>query len=331
LGAVSRHYFTFLCLTLNLLKFIGFPFAAVYGFITALRNALYDKGVLKSTEFDVPTICVGNLAVGGSGKTPMVEYLIRILSQQYTIAVLSRGYGRKSVGFQWVTTVSTAKEVGDEPLQIKKHFPDVSVAVCEKRVDGVIQIMADQPQTNLIILDDALQHRALKPRISLLLSDYNRPWFKDYLMPVGRLRESRKGYKRADAIVYTKCPKEYTPFKQKEIPQFYTRTGYNPLKLEQPVFGFSGLANNTYFKSFLENNYTLAGFKGYADHYNYTQKDIEYLTAQSKGAQLICTAKDKVKMDALAHNLDILVQEIQLENTSDFQDWLIHQLQKNES
>ena len=307
------------------------PFAAVYGLITELRNLLFNKGVFQSTEFDIPVISVGNLAVGGSGKTPMVEYLVRLLSNRYTLAVLSRGYGRKTTGFHWVKSTSKARDVGDEPLQIKKHFPDISVAVCEKRVDGVINILADQPNTNLILLDDAFQHRAIQPSINLLLSDYNRPWFQDYLMPVGRLRERRKGYRRASAIVYTKCSVSYTEFPQKEVPEFYTRTTYTPLYINQPVYGFSGLANNMYFKEYLEENYTLKGFKGFPDHYNFTQEDIAFLREQSKGAQLVCTAKDKVKIDALDHSLNILVQEIQLDSTTKFEEWLTQQLIHYES
>lgn len=316
---------------LKYFRFIGFPLAGLFWLITSCRNWLYDRGILKSTEFDIPIIGVGNLAVGGSGKTPLVEHLLDVLSNQYTIAVLSRGYGRKTTGFKWVTPQSNATETGDEPLQIKKHYPDVAVAVCENRVNGVIQILTEKPETTLILLDDAFQHRAISPSINLLLSDYNTPWFKDFLMPVGRLRERRKGFKRADAIIYTKTPKNHQEYPENQMPVFYAKTQYKPLDIHTPVFGFSGLANNTYFKEYLSSRYSLGGFQGYPDHHTYTRKDVVLLKEKSNGMPLICTAKDKVKVDALDHQLDILVQEIALDIPLAFEQWLLKELKKHES
>ena len=172
---------------------------------TTVRNIFYDLGVLKSISFEVPILSVGNLAVGGSGKTPLVEFLIRELKNEYHIAILSRGYGRKTRGFLWVETNISPEKTGDEPLQIKTKFNDVAVAVCEDRVAGAKRILAEKPEINLVILDDAFQHRAIKPSLQLLLSVYSKPFFYDLLLPAGRLRERRNGAQRADAIIFTKC------------------------------------------------------------------------------------------------------------------------------
>lgn len=173
---------------MKLLRKLLFPFSIIYAAITALRNRLYDLGWLKSHSYNLPIICVGNLSTGGTGKSPMVEFLVNTLKQKYKVAVLSRGYKRKTIGFRKVLVTSTVSEVGDEPLQFKKKFPEVDVAVCEVRSNGI-----DKLKTNadLIILDDAFQHRRVTPSLSILLTSYGDLYVDDYVLPTGNLREPK--------------------------------------------------------------------------------------------------------------------------------------------
>ena len=185
------------------------PLSWIYAAIMGIRNMLFDKGVLKQTACGVPSICVGNLAVGGTGKTPHTEYLLRLLAAQgLRTAMLSRGYGRRTKGFIEATAASTGAEVGDEPLQVKQKFPDTRVAVCESRVEGCKKLLqtpaGTEPQA--IVLDDAYQHRYIKAGLYLLLTDFSRLFTRDCVLPAGRLRENRSGARRADAVVVTKCP-----------------------------------------------------------------------------------------------------------------------------
>lgn len=183
-----------------------FPFSIIYGSLVALRNRLFDAGVLKSTRFGVPVIVIGNLSVGGTGKTPMAQYILKAFSEDHRPAFLSRGYGRKTKGFFWVETDGRSSAFGDEALLVKSRFPEVPVAVCERRVEGIGRICADQPEVDLVVLDDAYQHRYVQPTLSVLLTTFQRPYYADAVLPAGRLRERRSGAKRADVIVVTKCP-----------------------------------------------------------------------------------------------------------------------------
>lgn len=305
--------------------------AAIYWLITTIRNWCYDIGILKSTSFDIPIISVGNLAVGGSGKTPMVEYLIRELKDEYNIATLSRGYGRKTKGFLWVESNLSPTETGDEPLQIKTKFQDIAVAVCEDRVAGVKRILAEKPEINLILLDDAFQHRAVKPSIQLLLSTYTQPYFQDYLMPAGRLRESRKGARRADATIYTKCPADYKPINFGKEPIFYSTITYTDTKITGPIFGFSGLAKNELFATHLASTYNLKGFKGYKDHHSFTQNDLKELKKQANGATLVCTEKDWMKVKQLrgSEQTRHICITNEIEGIMDFMSWLKSKITSN--
>ena len=300
------------------------PLSAIYWLITTIRNWCYDIGIFKSTSFDIPIISVGNLAVGGSGKTPMVEYLIRKLKDEYNIATLSRGYGRKTNGFLWVESNLLPTKTGDEPLQIKTKFQDIAVAVCEDRVAGVKRILAEKPEINLILLDDAFQHRAIKPLVQILLSTYHNSYFQDYLMPVGRLRESRKGAKRADATIYTKCPENYKPIQFGKDPIFHSTIKYSIEGFEGPIFGFSGLAKNEIFAKHLASRYDLKGFEGYRDHHTFTQKDLDKLKTQAKDATLVCTEKDWIKIKQLDGSEQVKHISIttEIEGKTDFTTWL---------
>ena len=187
-----------------------YPLAVVYHLITAIRNKMYDFGIFKSVRFRVPIIGVGNLSVGGSGKSPMVMYLAKLLSNNFRMGILSRGYGRKTKGYYIVNYESNYQMVGDEAMQLFQRFKNKFViAVCEDRVKGAKKIIADM-DLELLVLDDSYQHRAIKPGFNILLTDYNEPYFNDFLLPAGDLRESRNGSKRADIIMVTKCPKDLT-------------------------------------------------------------------------------------------------------------------------
>ena len=191
---------------MNYLRKILFPFALIYGLITSLRNFLFDKNILKSHSFDLPVIAVGNLSVGGTGKTPQIEYLIRLLSDKYRVATLSRGYKRKSEGFVLADSNSNAEILGDEPFQYFQKFPNIQVAVDANRSNGIEQLLNIAPKPEIILLDDAYQHRKVKADLYILLTAYNDLYVDDYLLPVGNLRESRSGAHRAKIVIVTKCP-----------------------------------------------------------------------------------------------------------------------------
>ncbi|HKJ41513.1 MAG TPA: tetraacyldisaccharide 4'-kinase, partial [Sunxiuqinia sp.] len=195
-----------------MLKILLYPISLIYGMVVYIRNSLYDYKIFKSTEFEIPVISIGNITVGGTGKTPHTEYLVELLKKHVNVATLSRGYKRKTKGFRLVETTSQVSEVGDEPLQIKKKFPMVTVAVDENRVHGINQLLKDEKHTpDAILLDDAFQHRRVTPGINILLIDYNNPIDKDQLLPLGRLRERKYQRRRANIIIYTKCPDEIAP------------------------------------------------------------------------------------------------------------------------
>ena len=199
---------------MKFLRLVLFPFSILYGLGVFLRNQAYDLGIYKSRKFHLPVISVGNLAVGGSGKSPMTEYLIRILKWDFTLAVVSRGYGRKSSGFRIVDIGDSVERVGDEPLQIKRKFEGVTVVVDEKRVEAIEFIAWEN---ELIILDDAYQHRAVTPGMSILLFEYSS--FKSFqlVLPAGDLREPMSGKKRADIVVVTKCPQDIDEIQKQVI------------------------------------------------------------------------------------------------------------------
>ncbi|MFT3993634.1 MAG: tetraacyldisaccharide 4'-kinase [Dysgonomonas sp.] len=220
------------------------PFSWIYGSITFMRNKFFDWKIFKSEEFDIPVICVGNITVGGTGKTPHIEYLIKILKDQYNVAVLSRGYKRKTKGFVLATPESTSLEIGDESFQIKQKFPEILVAVDANRRRGIHNLLDLDTPPDVILLDDAFQHRYVKPSYSIVLSDYNRPVYEDKMLPAGRLRESPRKLNKANMVIVTKCPQVMQPIEFRIISHdinlfpyqdlFFTLFKYKKLK---PVFG----------------------------------------------------------------------------------------------
>ncbi|MEE9362852.1 MAG: tetraacyldisaccharide 4'-kinase [Cellulophaga sp.] len=201
---------------MQVLKKIGFPIAVIYGLVVRLRNYLFDVGVYSSKSFKTPTICVGNISAGGTGKTPMIEYLVRLLKHTHKVAVLSRGYGRKSKGLYLAKKNSTVEELGDEPFQVYSKFSDISLVVSSNRREG-ISFLEKEIAPDIILLDDAYQHRKVTPSISILLTAYNNLYCDDWFLPVGSLRDTKQEAKRANLIVVTKCPDNLEEEKRSQI------------------------------------------------------------------------------------------------------------------
>ena len=306
------------------------PLSFFYGTAVKLRNALSDMGVLKSRAFDVPVIAVGNITVGGTGKTPHVEYLVRLLKDKVSVAVLSRGYKRKSKGFQLATAQSTVADVGDEPLQMKHKFPQVTVAVDKKRVRGIERLTAgDTPRPiDVVLLDDAFQHRYVKPGVNILLVDYHRLIIYDALLPAGRLREPMTEKNRADIVIVTKCPKTLKPMEFRVITKalnlypyqklFFTTFTYEPL---QPVFPNECREPAVDLTKSQANVLLVTGIGSprqmeedlltmvdksrlttlhYADHHNFSRKEIDTLnqrfSALPEPRLVVTTEKDATRL-----------------------------------
>lgn len=193
------------------------PLSWLYGIIVSARTYLYKSGIYTRSKFDFPIICVGNITAGGTGKTPHIEWLIAQLSAHYKVAVLSRGYKRKTTGYLFASAQSSPKEIGDEPYQVKQKFPDVAVAVSENRVLGIPSLLADAHETQVVLMDDGFQHLSIQAGFNIVLCDYNRPYYTDYLLPAGLLRETIAGAERADMIIVTKCPPGLSTNEQQAI------------------------------------------------------------------------------------------------------------------
>lgn len=305
---------------MSVLKFLLLPFAMLYDVVMDIRNRLYDMKMYPSTSFDIPVISVGNLAVGGTGKTPMTEHLIRLLSPQYKIATLSRGYGRKTKGFRIAGVNDSAATIGDEPYQMFKKFsPTVGVTVGEERALAIPTILQELPETDIVVLDDAFQHRKVIPGLSILLTEYNRPFFNDHILPFGRLREGPEGAKRADAIVVTKCPShleeeemmsmEHSFRKYTDKPVFFSKIRYSDpvpfgaaAKISSKVILLTGIANAQILEAYISSNFTLIKHFSFRDHYVFTVSDlndVENILRKNEGEQvsIITTEKDKAKLD----------------------------------
>lgn len=312
-----------------MLKLFLYPLSLIYGFITAIRNKLYDFKILTSTEFEIPVISIGNLTVGGTGKTPHTEYLIKLLKQNYRVSTLSRGYKRKSQGFRMVESGSTVEEVGDEPLQMKLKYPGVTVSVCENRVKGVEELLERQPSPDVVVLDDAFQHRRISPGLNILLIDYNKPIKDDYMLPLGRLRESKVQAKRANIIIITKCPNEITPITRRILAKDVSLYPYQDLYFTTMVYGqlcpvfpegrpmdlfndprhmailvILGIAAPEYAINHLSKISNEIDSMIFPDHHNYTDSDIENIQQrfnQLKNPRriIVTTEKDTVRLRQL--------------------------------
>lgn len=312
---------------IRFIKIFLLPFSFIYGFIVFFRNKFFDWHIFPVRSFDIPIVVVGNLTVGGTGKTPHSEYLIRLLKDKYQIAVLSRGYKRQTKKFQLVEPYHTYKHVGDEPLQIKRKFPQVPVAVDKNRVHGINQLRKKFPKLDLIILDDAFQHRYVKPGLSILLTDYHQPYWDNMLLPYGTLRESVYQVNRADMIIVTKTPNDLSPIEQrivkeeiKPLPyqnvyisyikygniirlknkkdtkdlQYYFKNNYNFLL-------FAGIANTKPLEELFIDNKAKYQIVKFPDHHNYTKTNLfqikrQFNLIESDKKILITTEKDAMRL-----------------------------------
>lgn len=314
---------------MKLVRLLLFPFSILYGFGVMLRNMAYDFGLFKSIKFKIPVISVGNLAVGGSGKSPMTEYLINLLKWDFTLAMVSRGYGRKTSGFRFVDECDDVSLVGDEPLQIKKKFEGISVVVCEKRVDAIEQI---EWENDVVILDDAFQHRVVKPGLSILLFEFSSFQSSQFLLPAGNLREPMSQKKRADIVVITKCPKTLDESQKQLIAGkldlnpnqalFFSFLKYGNLKsvyeehLSRPLSSLnsssniillSGIANPKPLLEMLQDYESKVIHHEYSDHHNFTDKNIaklvrEYVQLGIGNNLIITTEKDAQRLNSKQFN-----------------------------
>lgn len=344
------------------------PLSWLYGLGVRLRNQLFDLGILKSRSFDIPVISVGNITVGGSGKTPHVEYLIRLLKDRVKVAVLSRGYKRKSHGYILAGKDTDMNDIGDEPCQMKNKFPGIYVAVDKSRCHGIDRLTSDDEtkDTDVILLDDAYQHRYVKPGVNILLVDYHRLIIRDKLLPAGRLREPQKGKSRADIVIITKCPRDLKPMGFRVIikamnlypyqKMFFTTLVYDDLK---PAFGGKNRPLKSIGKD--ENILLLTGIASpkqmiydlkpysdkitslsFPDHHQFTAKDIERINNVFKGLPqpkiLITTEKDRSRLtdadglsEEVRQSMYVLPVRIEfmLDEEEDFNNKIIGYVQKN--
>lgn len=306
--------------------FLLAPFALIFRIITDIRNWLFDRQILRSFKSPIPTLVVGNLSVGGTGKTPMVEFLIRNLGAELRTASLSRGYGRKTKGFLQASPESSPSEIGDEPLQIYGKFDGkVPVFVGEDRVSALQKIAAISDHLALVILDDAFQHRRLKADFYCLLTPYSAPFSDDFLLPMGRLRESRSGAGRADCVVVTKCPEALSLEQKKQMeaklrtylqdatPVFFSKIGYGtPCGMDhqepfsEAVILLSGLADDRLFVAYCQSKFRVLDRVAFPDHYDYTAAELAQLSGsweklRDQKPVLLTTEKDAVKLKSLAN------------------------------
>lgn len=298
------------------------PFAFLYWLAIAVRNWLYDKNISRSSSFGLPLVCVGNLSVGGTGKSPMVEYLVRLLKNQFKVATLSRGYKRKTKGYALAGPATTALEIGDEPMQFHIKFPEVPVAVGEERLVAIPQLLHDRPETEVIILDDAFQHRSVKAGMNILLTDYHNLFTRDFYLPTGDLRDLKSSYKRAQIIVVTKCnPSITVDEKQKIIKEinprpgqqvFFTSIEYGEVYhiLDHKVTSFSentevllvsGIANPRPLERLLEKYCKSYHIMPYSDHHIFTIDDLKdirkkFSNLEAENKIILTTEKDAVRL-----------------------------------
>lgn len=309
--------------------YIMTPLSWIYGFVMWVRNKLFDSGLLHEETYDIPVVTVGNITVGGTGKTPHVEYIISHLAGRYNIAVLSRGYKRKTKGFIEANPKSTPEQIGDEAMQIYNKFGmSVKVAVCEDRRRGITELMKAYPDLELILLDDGFQHRWVKPKVSILLTDKSRPFYKDKLLPLGRLRESPHSVMRADMVIVTKCPEEMNPIDYRIISKeldlmsyqklYFSRYSYGSLQpvfadnapyaaslsqltSDDAVFLVTGIARPRYFVRYFKNYPFRVKVEHFPDHHDFSRSDVEEIRKRFNALQghrriIVTTEKDAVRL-----------------------------------
>jgi tetraacyldisaccharide 4'-kinase len=326
----------------KLLRNLLAPCTPFYGLIVTLRNKLYDYNILKSTEFQLPIISIGNITVGGTGKTPHVEYLISLLDGEFSLAALSRGYKRKTRNFVLATTESTTEEIGDEPKQIKRKFSGIKVAVDSNRVRGIRKLMSDFKDLHLIILDDAFQHRSITPGLSILLIDYNRPLSDDHLLPLGDLRENPNEKRRAHIIIVTKCPPKLKPIERRLVVKDLNPFPYQTLYFTTMIYGefypvfedaaprlsknqckeekyrlhmVTGIVNSRPLKKHLRGISPKITESKFPDHHHYSEKDLNEIASAFEQIDhqkkiIITTEKDAVRFQSIKGIKDTLKKNL---------------------
>lgn len=292
----------------------------LYGMVIYVRNMLFDKDILKGKKYDIPIVCIGNITAGGTGKTPMVEFTVSHFMENRNVAVLSRGYGRKTRGYRVVDIDDHYLDVGDEPLQIKRKFPEVPVIVCERRTEGIERIMEEFPDVDMIIMDDGFQHRWVKPYLNIIMIDATRPVDKDHFMPAGQLRDSIESLDRANIFIFTKCPENFVQLdmrlleaslnKKPSQATFFTRPniietrsmiGCVPvvLPVHSKVIAMAGIGNNEAFFDSLSKRYKVVKTFAFQDHHQYKASDAQMIleaVEQYPDAFIMTTEKDAVKL-----------------------------------
>tara|TARA_R110000787_G_scaffold71771_2_gene159795 strand:- start:11044 stop:12060 length:1017 start_codon:yes stop_codon:yes gene_type:complete len=332
---------------MNILRKLLLPFSLLYGSILALRNLCFDKGWFESKSYATPIICVGNLSTGGTGKSPMIEYLISFLKEDYKVAVLSRGYKRKTNGFREVLVDSKAEDVGDEPLQFKQKFPGIMVAVCADRQEGIekIKIKAD-----VILLDDAFQHRKVKASTNILLTTFNDLYVHDMVLPAGNLRESKRGAKRADLVMVTKCPEKHSYAKLQEIQYILNlkpdqKIYFSKISYDESIYGISetlplnylldknftlvtGIANPKPLVEFLKQNQFNFEHKKFPDHHHFSNSEIKNLKEKEI---ILTTEKDFVRLQPRLNKFAIYYLPIKTiilkEQEKFFKEYIINEIE----
>ncbi|MDY3978550.1 MAG: tetraacyldisaccharide 4'-kinase [Tidjanibacter sp.] len=301
--------------------------AGIYRAGVGVRNWLYDIGVLRSRSFEIPIVCVGNIAAGGTGKTPMVEFLVDRLGDQYKIAVLSRGYGRRSKGYREVESGDSYLLSGDEPKQLKRRFPEIPVIVCADRIEGVERIVKEHPEVTLIIMDDGFQHRSISPKVNIVLSDYSLPPSDNRMLPAGTLRDRPSQLFRANILIITKTPADMSPIErniaQKELrPKPFQSVFFTDVQSENPkplfpdkctarvvkgtrIVALAGIANPEPFYRSLSERYEVLDTVRYPDHHTYRVGEVRHLAHElnrlGDDVMLVTTDKDGVKLTSRKH------------------------------
>lgn len=308
----------------NILRPLGWLFGAA----TAIRNRRFDRHPGLSISFPVPVISVGNISVGGTGKTPHTEYIVALVKERFCTAVLSRGYGRCTHGYILAQSASTSREIGDEPRQILRRFPDVCIAVCENRAEGIETLMRTR-KPQVIVLDDAYQHRRVNPSLNILLVDYNRNILYDAMLPAGRLRESKAGRKRAHIIIVTKCPAQLTSAAMESLAAqlavspdqqvYFTTLEYGSLYAldgkqtvpasDAAVLAVTGIANPAPMETELRSRFKEVSMLSYPDHHDFTARDIREiehrLDGMPAGSVIVTTAKDAARLESMDLSADL--------------------------
>lgn len=314
---------------IRILRLSVFPFAVLYGMIVKFRNYLFDKDIIKSATFNFPVICVGNLTVGGTDKSPMVEYLLRHLSGKYRVATLSRGYKRKTRGFALANEKTTAIDIGDEPMQFHTKFPDAYIAVGEERATAIPLLLFEKPDTDVIILDDAMQHRQVNAGLSIMLTDRNNLYTRDYFLPTGDLRDARKSYKRANIMVVTKCDPmmtteerdelktELRPLNSQHLFFSYIRYGtpyhildksQRPLTKDTSVLLVCGIAKPAKLTEYVAKEASKTDVMYYRDHYIFWIDDLKKIIQKFEKIEdpnklILVTEKDAVRLHKFHEHL----------------------------